>query len=159
MCPERVSKNLQHLLTRARGVAGLTRLPVTEEVAGSNPVGPANIDLIFFMSAPTELSKLSKRVFGRSHRLDVWSRVLDFTTEPPETFRSHELQEELHLRGIGRNTTHQEIHILQELGMITLAPEQVHGSVYYMRSDSPGWDMVSAAVRMATGTSGEEAEA
>ena len=28
--------------TRARGVAGLTRLPVTEEIAGSNPVGPAN---------------------------------------------------------------------------------------------------------------------
>ncbi len=26
---------------RARGVAGLTRLPVTEEIAGSNPVGPA----------------------------------------------------------------------------------------------------------------------
>lgn len=25
----------------ARGVAGLTRLPVTEEIAGSNPVGPA----------------------------------------------------------------------------------------------------------------------
>ncbi len=27
---------------RARGVAGLTRLPVTEEIAGSNPVGPAS---------------------------------------------------------------------------------------------------------------------
>ena len=27
--------------TRARGVAWLTRLPVTEEIAGSNPVGPA----------------------------------------------------------------------------------------------------------------------
>jgi hypothetical protein len=31
--------NTQEL--RARGVAGLTRLPVTEEIAGSNPVGPA----------------------------------------------------------------------------------------------------------------------
>ncbi len=29
--------------TRARGVAGLTRLPVTEEIAGSNPVGPAKL--------------------------------------------------------------------------------------------------------------------
>lgn len=28
-------------MARARGVAGLTRLPVTEEIAGSNPVGPA----------------------------------------------------------------------------------------------------------------------
>lgn len=28
-------------LLGARGVAGLTRLPVTEEIAGSNPVGPA----------------------------------------------------------------------------------------------------------------------
>ena len=28
---------------RARGVAGLTRLPVTEEIAGSNPVGPAKL--------------------------------------------------------------------------------------------------------------------
>ncbi len=27
----------------ARGVVGLTRLPVTEEIAGSNPVGPANV--------------------------------------------------------------------------------------------------------------------
>ena len=35
--------NTQEL--RARGVAGLTRLPVTEEIAGSNPVGPAKIDL------------------------------------------------------------------------------------------------------------------
>lgn len=26
---------------RARGIAGLVRLPVTEEIAGSNPVGPA----------------------------------------------------------------------------------------------------------------------
>gem|GEM_PF-2122714 len=33
--------------TRARGVAGLTRLPVTEEIAGSNPVGPANRLLVF----------------------------------------------------------------------------------------------------------------
>jgi hypothetical protein len=34
---------------RVRGVAGLTRLPVTEKTAGSNPVGPArtkNISLI-----------------------------------------------------------------------------------------------------------------
>lgn len=29
------------MATRARGVAWLTRLPVTEEIAGSNPVGPA----------------------------------------------------------------------------------------------------------------------
>ncbi len=34
---------------RARGVAGLTRLPVTEEIAGSNPVGPA-IVLMFKMT-------------------------------------------------------------------------------------------------------------
>jgi hypothetical protein len=27
--------------TRARSEAGLSRLPVTEEIAGSNPVGPA----------------------------------------------------------------------------------------------------------------------
>ena len=27
--------------TRTRGVVGLTRLPVTEEIAGSNPVGSA----------------------------------------------------------------------------------------------------------------------
>ncbi len=48
------------VLTRARGVAGLTRLPVTEEIAGSNPVGPASIDLIpllwyyLFMSSRTQ---------------------------------------------------------------------------------------------------------
>ena len=30
-------------LTRARGVARLTRLPVTEEIAGSNPVAPAKV--------------------------------------------------------------------------------------------------------------------
>ena len=30
-------------ILRARGVAGLTRLPVTEEIAGSNPVGSARI--------------------------------------------------------------------------------------------------------------------
>jgi hypothetical protein len=28
----------------ARSEAGLSRLPVTEEIAGSNPVGPASID-------------------------------------------------------------------------------------------------------------------
>ena len=28
-------------LTRARSEVGLSRLPVTEEIAGSNPVGPA----------------------------------------------------------------------------------------------------------------------
>ena len=36
--------NTQEL--RARGVAGLTRLPVTEEIAGSNPVGPARIEKV-----------------------------------------------------------------------------------------------------------------
>ena len=30
------------VLTRARSEVGLSRLPVTEEIAGSNPVGPAN---------------------------------------------------------------------------------------------------------------------
>ena len=28
---------------RARGIAGLIRLPVTEKIAGSNPVGPARL--------------------------------------------------------------------------------------------------------------------
>jgi hypothetical protein len=31
-------------ITRARSEAGLSRLPVTEEIAGSNPVGPAKPD-------------------------------------------------------------------------------------------------------------------
>ena len=29
------------MIIRARGIVGLVRLPVTEEIAGSNPVGPA----------------------------------------------------------------------------------------------------------------------
>lgn len=32
---------------RARGVARSTRLPVTEENAGSNPVGPANLTVYY----------------------------------------------------------------------------------------------------------------
>ena len=36
-----VGANLSLAPTRARGVAWLTRLPVTQEIAGSNPVGPA----------------------------------------------------------------------------------------------------------------------
>ena len=47
---------------RARGVAGLTCLPVTEEIAGSNPVGPANQndsskDGSFCLAVSPDLSK------------------------------------------------------------------------------------------------------
>ena len=34
----------QLVATRARSEVGLSRLPVTEEIAGSNPVGPAMKD-------------------------------------------------------------------------------------------------------------------
>ena len=35
---------LRCAITRARSEAGLSRLPVTEEIAGSNPVGPAKLN-------------------------------------------------------------------------------------------------------------------
>ncbi len=36
-----INKFCLSITQRARGVARLTRLPVTEKTAGSNPVGPA----------------------------------------------------------------------------------------------------------------------
>ncbi len=52
------------VLAWARGVAGLTRLPVTEEIAGSNPVGPAiqsapSKDGAFCMTSQSDLSRRS----------------------------------------------------------------------------------------------------
>lgn len=44
---------------RVRGVARLTRLPVTEKIAGSNPVGPATKDIsqeVFFVCTKTNAS-------------------------------------------------------------------------------------------------------
>lgn len=50
----------------ARSEVGLSRLPVTEEIAGSNPVGPANkIPLLFWINPEhiLELSTANKAVF------------------------------------------------------------------------------------------------
>ena len=53
---------------RARGVAGLTRLPVTEEIAGSNPVGPAKVLMFFWFCESVDLATLQVQLPSQ-HRL------------------------------------------------------------------------------------------
>jgi hypothetical protein len=54
---------LKSINTRARSEVGLSRLPVTEEIAGSNPVGPARIDYDCFYAANEVALSLKESLF------------------------------------------------------------------------------------------------
>jgi|SRR3989344_1029060 len=105
---------------------------------------------------PNELNRNEyiKAIFGNTHRLDIWARIARFSIDPLERFYASELKPDLE-RTAGV-MLHGEIQNLQRLGMIELSSEggyhegQIGGQApkWFVRTDSPAWQIVETALHV-----------
>lgn len=92
-----------------------------------------------------------KEFLGRANRADIWTAIMGYTVEPPERFRALELQEELLTeRHVPKSNTFKELQSMEAWGMICrLEPTTGdHKSVFYVRTESPIWDLAEVAIGM-----------
>ena len=88
---------------------------------------------------------LSKRLFGRTHCLTVWSAVIEAASEPPHTFRQNELMMTLQqTSGVQPSSTQSELAVLKELGVLERTAN-FQGAPYRL-TDSPFRAVIEAAV-------------
>ena len=100
-----------------------------------------------------ELSRerISKDLFGKKYRLDIWERILEYAIEPPELFRQSELQDKLESeKGVTKASTSQEAIAMCQMGMLEEVPSPYHHpsvyAIYYKRVESPYWDIAQAVI-------------
>lgn len=103
---------------------------------------------------PNELSRNEyvRAIFGSTHRLDIWAKIVQLNTEPPERFYANEIIDDLD--GIGLTRLGDEMQNLERLGMI----KRNHDGGYqegktrgrppkwFVRCDSPAWQIVEVAL-------------
>lgn len=105
------------------------------------------------MSVELTRGECVKNLFGSTHRLDIWSEVVRFAIEPPERFFAKQIADNV-FQSVPPSNVNAEMRRLQDLGMITPTGEndyhesQTHGlpPVWYVRTDSPLWEIVVAAI-------------
>ena len=94
----------------------------------------------------TTSKEFSKIVFSKSDRIQVWGAVARFAVEPPEQFSRQQIIDSTE----GNSTTvTAEFEVLKRLGMISYANcEGYSGNTthWFVRTDSPAWGIVEAAV-------------
>jgi len=93
--------------------------------------------------------EFTKKIFGRADRLTIWGTIKALRIKPPKPFFSNQIAHEL---DISTATVHNEIIVLQRLGMIepyAEAPEYPNRGqkpAWYVRTSSPAWRIVGAAI-------------
>ncbi len=92
------------------------------------------------------IDERSKLVFGNKYRMAIWGHLLQFSIDPPERFRSSDLERRISSGGnyAPQSMVWRELHNLEILGMIEEVERQ-HPSIYYQRAESPGWEIAAVA--------------
>lgn len=88
-------------------------------------------------------TEFMKAVFGNKDRIDVWHTISQFPIEPPMPFLQKDIRD---MTGLEPRVIHQHVHALHKLGAIQETSEPQYSGRFFVRTESPVWDIVAAAI-------------